>query len=340
MPVAAPRTDEADDRLHDGRLVISLDFELHWGVRDRRSTASYGANLRGVWDVVPRMLELFEQRGIRATWATVGFLMAQDRDELLEHVPRIRPHYVDPRLDPYCELVSIGSDERDDPYHFASSLVGAIIEAPGQELATHTFSHYYAMEPNIAPDALAADLEAALALAARRGVAITSIVFPRNQVSRAALRVCRELGLTAFRGTEHARYQAPRAGTDASRRVRAARMVDTYVPLGTHHVARPSLVEGMVNVPASRFLRPWRGTVAMLEPLRVARILTAMSSAARGGAVFHLWWHPHNFGVHQDENLRVLDRILGHYDRLRETHGYRSATMHDVAEEHRARIGT
>lgn len=330
----------AEDRPHAGRLVISLDFELHWGVRDRLSTASYGANLRGVWDVVPRMLELFEQRGIRATWATVGFLMAQDRDELLEHAPRIRPRYVNPRLDPYSELVRLGRDERDDPYHFASSLVGAIIAAPGQELATHTFSHFYAMEPNVALDALSADLEAALALAARRGVAITSIVFPRNQVSRAALRVCRELGLTAFRGTEAARYQAPRAGSHASRRVRAARMVDTYVPLGAHHVARPSLVEGMVNVPASRFLRPWRGAVAVLEPLRLARILTAMSSAARSGAVFHLWWHPHNFGVHQDENLRVLDCVLRHYDRLNETYDYRSATMRDVADEYRARART
>src|SRR4051794_24900749 len=51
-----------------GRLVVSLDFELYWGVRDQRSIADYRANLLGVRDVVPRLLELFERHGIRVTW--------------------------------------------------------------------------------------------------------------------------------------------------------------------------------------------------------------------------------------------------------------------------------
>lgn len=336
VPDGVPATADVEP-VNDGLLVISLDFELHWGVRDHRSIARYGRNLLGVWDVVPRMLELFEQRGIRATWATVGFLMAEDRDELLEHVPLVRPRYADSRLDPYAELDGIGRDERDDPYHFAPSLVRQVIDTPGQEVATHTFSHLYALEPRVSTDAFAADLDAALALAARRRISITSIVFPRNQVASAALGVCRERGLTAFRGTETARYQVPRSGSKAPCVSRAMRLLDAYVPLGRHHVPRPTLVEGMVNVPASRFLRPWHRASGMLEPVRLARVLAGMSSAARNGGVFHLWWHPHNFGLDQDENLRVLDRVLCHYDRLRETHDFRSATMRDVAEEHRAR---
>jgi hypothetical protein len=316
--------------------VISLDFELHWGVRDHHSTTSYGPNLLGVWDVVPRLLAMFERHGVRATWATVGFLMAENRDELLEYLPSLRPRYANPRLDPYADLDGLGSDERDDPYHFAPSLVHMVAATPGQEVATHTFSHFYALEPTISIDAFAADLDAALALAARRQIAITSIVFPRNQVMAAALHICRERGLTAFRGTERARYQAPCAGPHAPWPARALRLLDAYVPLGSHHVAQPSVVEGMVNVPSSRFLRPWRGAIAALEPLRLQRILAGMSSAARKGGVFHLWWHPHNFGLDPEENLRVLDCVLRHYGRLRDTQGFRSATMHDVADEHLA----
>src|SRR5256885_2930105 len=52
----------------------------------------------------------------------------------------------------------------------------------------------------------------------------------------------------------------------------------------------------MVDIPASRFLRPV-GNSAVLERLRLQRITSAMETAARRRRLFHLWWHPHNFGV-------------------------------------------
>lgn len=317
----------------DGLFVISLDFELHWGVRDLWPVAEYRENLLGVWDVVPRTLKMFEEHGIRATWATVGFLMARDRAELLAHLPSVRPTYADPLLDPYPELDAVGTDERDDPYHYAPSLVGLIANTPGQEVATHTFSHYYALEPEISDAAFGADLDAALALARRHGLALTSIVFPRNQVTAAAVRICRERGLTAFRGTESARYRRPRVGMPGPLHHRGLRLIDAYVPLGTHHLVRPSAAGGIVNVPATRYLRPWSASRSAIEPLRLSRIRNAMSSAARTGRMFHLWWHPHDFGARPDENLRFLEQVLDHYDTLHEEHGFRSASMRDVAEE-------
>ena len=38
------------------------------------------ASLLGARDAVPRMLELFAPRDIRATWATVGFLFCETKD--------------------------------------------------------------------------------------------------------------------------------------------------------------------------------------------------------------------------------------------------------------------
>ena len=64
-----------------GALVISLDFELHWGVRDKRPVdGPYRENLLGAREAIPRMLDLFEEFGVAATWATVGFLFAKNRD--------------------------------------------------------------------------------------------------------------------------------------------------------------------------------------------------------------------------------------------------------------------
>ena len=54
-----------------GTFVISLDFELLWGVRDKRTITDYGANIRGVREVVPALLELFAESGIACHWATI-----------------------------------------------------------------------------------------------------------------------------------------------------------------------------------------------------------------------------------------------------------------------------
>ena len=128
-----------------GALVISLDFELHWGVRDKRPVdGPYRENLLGAREAIPRMLDLFEEFGVAATWATVGFLFAKNRREREEFSPSIRPQYKNPKLDAYAETT--GDNEDDDPIHYASSLIARIAKTPKQEIATHTFSHYYCQE--------------------------------------------------------------------------------------------------------------------------------------------------------------------------------------------------
>jgi hypothetical protein len=56
-------------------FLISLDFELMWGVRDHRSIATYGKNILGVREAIPAMLAMFTKYRVKATWATVGMLL-------------------------------------------------------------------------------------------------------------------------------------------------------------------------------------------------------------------------------------------------------------------------
>jgi len=184
-----------------GALVISLDFELHWGVRDKLSVADYRQNLVGARRAVPAMLELFTEFGVHATWATVGFLFFESKRELVEALPARRPAYVHHELSPYEALDGVGENERDDPFHFAPSLIRRIADTPHQEVGTHTFSHYYCLEAGQVDADFRADLEAAVAVArAKLGRRPESIVFPRNQVAPPYLGVCREVGLVAYRG--------------------------------------------------------------------------------------------------------------------------------------------
>jgi hypothetical protein len=58
-----------------------------------------------------------------------------------------------------------------------------------------------------------------------------------------------------------------------------------------------------------------------------------METAARRRKLFHLWWHPHNFGVNLQENLAFLRAILDHFRALQERYDMRSKTMAAIADE-------
>ena len=199
-----------------GALVISLDFELHWGVRDTMpADGPYRENLLGARRAIPRLLDLFEEFDIGATWASVGFLFARTRHEMEEYSPSVRPRYRDRSLDPYQEIV--GRDEAEDPLHFAPRLIEEIRRRPRQELATHTFSHYYCREEGHTEETFRQDLASAVRIAQRSGVRLRSIVFPRNQFAPEYVPVLQEFGIVAYRSAEpHHIYQGLSTGEQRS----------------------------------------------------------------------------------------------------------------------------
>jgi peptidoglycan/xylan/chitin deacetylase (PgdA/CDA1 family) len=314
-----------------GALVISLDLELHWGVRDRRPLdENERKRLLSARAAVLRIVELFEEFSVRATWATVGFLFARSREELLHFSPSMRPHYHDPALDPYREQT--GRDESDDPFHFAPGLIDAIAVHKSQEIATHSFSHYYCCEPGQGPEEFKADLRSALAIARYSGHHIRSYVFPRNQVNSDYLPVLKRAGLSAYRGTQASAVNAA-AAFRIQRRIhrRMLRLCDNYVDLyGPQTNPWPEGSEPYC-IGASRYLRPCSQLLKGLESLRHRRIAVAMQSAAERGELFHLWWHPEDFAGDCDSNLRFLRRVLADYDRCRRQSGMLSLSMSEAA---------
>jgi hypothetical protein len=55
------------------------------------------------------MLDLFAERDVGATWATVGFVFCGTKDELMAARPPVLPRYADPRLSPF-DFSSVGRD--------------------------------------------------------------------------------------------------------------------------------------------------------------------------------------------------------------------------------------
>lgn len=220
--------------LQPGAFVISLDFELRWGVRHRHTNGAYDANHLGARLAIPRILALFTEFNVSATWATVGFLFARSRAERERFSPELRPKYANPAFSPYFDPT--GDDEGNDPLHFADSLIKQISLTPRQELATHTFSHYFCLERGQTAATFRADLCAAQTIAAERGMRLTSIVFPRNQRNPTYDAVLLDSGITAYRGNPPSRRWCFADGAEGDRSAkRITRLLDAYVPLDGHN---------------------------------------------------------------------------------------------------------
>ncbi len=318
----------------NGKFIISLDFELYWGVFDKIPVLDYQERLSKTRMAIDSMLELSDTYEVRLTFATVGFLFAQTKEELTNFVPSTKPTYTDHNLNPYPLLESIGSNEDEEPFYYAKNTVQELAKDKRHEIGTHTFSHYYCREKGQTIEQFNADLVAAKKIARSQDIDIKSIVFPRNQVNQDYLDICVKNGITSYRGTEKAvAYNPEKRLPEGLKKV--LRFLDSYMNVfGYHTVSDKELrFNGVecLNLPSSRFLRPFNNKLRLFEPLKVKRIEKAMTYAARNGHLYHLWWHPHNFGKNLEGNIKNLESIYAHFQKLKQEYNFESETMTSLA---------
>ncbi len=314
-----------------GRLIISLDFELFWGMQDNHTLESYEENVLGGRNAIPKVLKMFEKHGLHATWATVGFMFADSYEELRQFFPseEKRPAYDNSKLSPYSLFDRIGENEAEAPCFYAPSLIRLIAKTPGQEIGCHTFSHYYCCEPGQTPEQFAADMKAAVNIAQSKGYTLKSLVFPRNQSTLRYNSILKDLGFIAFRELENDWINKKLKGII----VRIFRLADVYIPLTGQGGYEPDVDEGLVNLVGSRMYKPYFRPLFFLEKVKMYRIKRQMLNAAVKGKTFHLWWHPHNIGIKTEYHLRQLEEIFSYYDLLHKRYGMVSCNMREAAEQ-------
>ena len=319
--------------LHQGVLTISLDLELYWGMRNVVSLDDYRQHLQGVREAIPAILNLFEHYEIHATWATVGFLFYSDFQQLEANLPQQQPNYETAELSPYQYIANLNS-ELDRQLHFCPDLIESIQGTTGQEIGTHTFSHYYCLEPGQTESQFRADLTAAIATAQRHKIGIESFVFPRNQYNQAYLDAIAQCGITCYRGNETSSIYNSEAGDGNRPHKRLLRLIDSYFNLSGQNCYSWSELSSAypINIPSSRFLRPYSNKLKYLDSLRLRRIVSGLEYAASNNLVYHLWWHPHNFGINLAKNLRFLEQILQTYQQLNARYQLQSLNMEEIAE--------
>ena len=310
--------------MNKGKLVISLDFELVWGVFDHITLSDKVTYFDNTRNVLPKMLACFEKYKMEVTWATVGMLFNENWEEWMTHVPEQKPTYSNLNLDAYAYGINHQKSGL-DRFFFAPELIRAIQQTPGQELASHTYSHYYCLEEGQTKEQFEQDLDLVIKMAKKAKTSMQSLVFPRNQWNQAYLESCLQSGLTQVRSNPAVWFW--NNPNQASLVTKLFRTGDAYLPLssmvyGTEHVKTTTVTAQ----PASRFLRPHH-RFSIANTLRLQRIKNEMTIAAQQGKVYHLWWHPHNFGDYPEASMQALTEIALLYQVLNEQYGMQSVSM-------------
>ena len=316
-----------------GNFIISLDFELFWGVSETKTIDNYGSNILNTHDVVIEVLNIFKKFNIEATWATVGFLFFNDNISLKNFIidNKIKNiNYGNESLNNFHFLnKSVGLNKK---YLFALDLIHEIVRSEGQELASHTFSHMYTLENGVTCKDIKKDVDVMIELFKQSGLTLDSIVFPRNQYSNNVLNLIGDSKVKTFRGNQDSYLYKSSLNQNLLKRF--LRLLDSYINISGFN---PSIVKQHINIleiPASRFLRPYSNKLKLFEKLRLNRIKKEMTFCAKKGLNYHLWWHPHNFGSDSIKNLSFLEEILFHQVRLEKLYGFKSRNMKSIYKQY------
>jgi hypothetical protein len=313
-----------------GNFIISLDFELHWGgieLWDLKEKQEYFLTTR---KVIPDILKLFVQNNIHATWATVGFLFAKNIETLENYFPKTQPNYHNSALNYYQLFTNkqVGENEIEDPFHFGNSIIQEIVKSKNQELASHTFCHYYCNEEGQTKSQFDADLAAAQSIALKEtNQHLTSLVFPRNQYNNDYLETVLKNGFSVVRSNPNVWFWK-----SDNRWLFLARAFDTLFPISKTLCFSEQEIEyykELTILPASRFFRPYSQKEKIIQKLKLCRIKREMLYAAKNNLNYHLWWHPHNFGNFPKENLEQLEEILAYFQLLNKKYNFTSKKMSD-----------
>lgn len=319
--------------MKNGYFIISLDFELLWGVFDVEDYSKKRNYFEQTLKVIPEILKMFHSNKIHCTWATVGMLFNKDWEEWEANIPSTLPAYVNSKLSAYTFGKDIKSDDT-VALCFAPDILNAIQKVPGQEIATHTYSHYYCLEEGQDRTQFRLDLERALKVAKEMNIKLESLVFPRNQFKSAYLEICKELGIKNVRSNPSSWYWKDTKSKSLLNKL--ARTGDAYFSIGNKSYPFKE-IENQSSIPleqkASRFLRPVEGN-KLLRSLKIYQIKKELTSAAKNKEIYHLWWHPHNFGNNPVESLKDLSAILSHFQRCRELYGFESVNMQELGNLH------
>lgn len=315
----------------NGEFIISLDFELHWGVFESLDVLENRSYFKNTCLIIPEILRIFEENNIRSSWATVGMLFLNNSQDLKDNMPKKKPEYNNNNRSSYDFLDrKLSVIDSNVNCYFAPEIISIISKLEGQELASHTYSHYYCLEEGQNIESFESDLKLFDTQIKKLKKNNYSLVFPRNQFNEDYLDICRKYNISVVRTNPNVWFWNTRKPETLIKKI--VRTLDCYLPLtsSTYFISEiKKHKDNLILLPSSRFLKPIN-KIKLLNKLRIFRIKKEMTFAAKNKKCYHLWWHPHNFGRHPEKSINDLKIIVKHFVFLSKKYQMESSNMIDI----------
>jgi peptidoglycan/xylan/chitin deacetylase (PgdA/CDA1 family) len=301
--------------LEQGVFTISIDFELIWGTLDLfgREGFQRACELERKL-VIDRLLDLFVEFNIPATWCVLGHLLLDHcmPEDGLKHPEIVRPSHSWCAGDWFDN--DPGGNEESAPLFFGRSLIEKIRVCPvPQEIGGHSFSHVIFGDAGCSRETAESEVWACLQAGRDLGIEMRSFAFPRNQVGH--LDVLKENGFLNYRGPEPDWFEGKRWPTVVKR---LGHLWDVLVATEPPVVLPQRTDVGLWNIPGSMIYFPMHGLRRYIPvSRRVRRAMKGLNAAVEQRRVFHLWFHPTNFADETEVMFSGLRSILDRASSLR-----------------------
>lgn len=291
-----------------GHFVISLDTELAWGRLTEENLADFIPLFKKTREVIEQLVGLFEKYNHPVTWAIVGRLIESPCT----------------RVDGYCNC---HDDETVLDLLNAPEILDIIVKSSiDHEVACHSFEHIIFGDENCTEADADRDLSCARQVLQSHGIESTSFVFPRNKIGH--LHLLEQHGFKAYRGEDITWFM-----NMPNLLQRFFRQLDLILAIRPEVSMPYAASDNLLDIPGHMMFRiRHKGPGRHLPPSLLAkRAIKGLQEAASSKKVFHLWFHPFNFGYKTSEHLRALEQVLKHAAGLRERNLLTISTMQGIA---------
>jgi hypothetical protein len=261
-----------------GKVTLSIDLELAWGVWDTITAQELQLAETAERPICAALVDLLDRYEVPASWLVVAALLDEASAK-----PR-----------PGAKAC-----------WYAPDVIERIVRAKVRhEIGSHGGRHIYFDQISAAE--ARDDLGFAKSVHRANGLGFKSFVFPRNGVGH--LDILSESGLCVVRSRDVGWLRTAHTGGRLA--ARAANFVDQFLPVPPHP-SWPEPLGELIDIPGCMQVLGRNGLRrSVLPQVTRAKLAFGLERARRAGGTFHLWFHPSNFYYRRDEQLATLAWFL------------------------------
>jgi len=290
--------------------MLTLDTELLWSLNSKRHLRLFKKKQNKAMDVIPSILKMLEDKKVSATWAMVGHLFFE-RKEDVAYSSEINEYTHYER-----ETESFSSHFNESLYHSPSSIEKILDSNVYQEIGYHSYSH--PIFTQISKKEAEKEIKLSKKIEKKWDIKLKSFVFPKDQVNY--LNLLKRYDFKIFRSPPIFEDNNPN---------RISQGLGNFFPKSVF----PFRMNGLWSVNTSMiYFDPKIPFIPIRFPytsLPSARF--GLKRAIKRREIFHLFFHPWNMIIHDDFE-RNLRKFLEYVSKMRESTEMKIITMGQLAD--------